>query len=463
MKKLFVFAVLALICISGQAQYTFNLGLDVGLVYYTDIDTTSYTDSRKWYKKWDKAYFKKFDEATLNNLAYSEYHYYSKKYRNDNDKSMMAIVYSHFETAGDRWGDKLALCNLGLFHFYGIHDEVDYEKAVGFFMRSADRGCKLALYCLGYCYQYGKGVQVNLEKAKKLYEEAAAKLINDKRPRRALGALYANRGVYNGAIYWFEKVVDIRDNKTDYADYRRLGLCYLMAKEYDKALIALARAAEGGDCYSQFTLGKMYLDGQGVGKDYNKAVSLFEKAAKNGDFWEPYYYLGVCYLHGYGVTKNLSKALDMHKKAALDGSPVTQYAYGVLCLYDEYKLYEESERYILLSANQGDLDAISVLGKEYYEGTHYQRNFEKAVEYLNKAINLPKGLDGRTLTDRFRGYALHTLAACYRYGRGVKLDEERAKELEEEASKYGNNDAKDVLTWIQSLEDERLKFIEITN
>lgn len=451
LQKLFALLILAVGCMSSNAQYTFNMRLGSPFAFYSGIDT-AYTDFAKWSKKWDKAY-RKFDEATLNNLAYSEYRYCSKNFRNDEDKSMMKIAYSHFETAGDKMGDKLALCNLGLFHFYGIHDEVDYEKAAGYFMQSANRGCKIAKYCLGYCYQYGKGVQISLNKAKRLYEEAASQLINEKLPLRALGALYANQGDYNGAIYWFTKVLQIKDYKTDFEDIRNLGLCYLAIKDYDKAVVELTKAAEAGNSICQFELGNLFYNGQGVEKNYSKAVYWFERAARIDKYWQPLISLGECYYYGYGVTKDLSKALEMFEKAALEGASVAQREYGLLCLNDNYKLYDKSEHYMLLAANQGDLKAIAILGKEYYEGTHYQRNYEKAIEYLNKAIDRPTEtvLYGVNLSNEFRGYALHTLASCYRYGRGVKMDEEHAKRLEEEASKYGNTDAHNVLDWIQSM------------
>jgi uncharacterized protein len=41
-------------------------------------------------------------------------------------------------------------------------------------------------------------------------------------------------------------------------------------------------SAEQGDAYAQWMLGKLYLEGKGVGQDYVQAHMLFNLAASNG-------------------------------------------------------------------------------------------------------------------------------------------------------------------------------------
>src|ERR1700730_13146340 len=63
------------------------------------------------------------------------------------------------------------------------------------------------------------------------------------------------------------------------------------ATERKFAEAAKARA-EQGDANAQFTLGKMYANGQGMGRDYAEAVRWLRKSAGQGDA-EAQYGLGV--------------------------------------------------------------------------------------------------------------------------------------------------------------------------
>ena len=55
-----------------------------------------------------------------------------------------------------------------------------------------------------------------------------------------------------------------------------------MELDYEKAAQYFEKAAELGQAEAQFTLGYMYLVGQGIEKDYIRAAYYFEKAAKQG-------------------------------------------------------------------------------------------------------------------------------------------------------------------------------------
>ena len=65
------------------------------------------------------------------------------------------------------------------------------------------------------------------------------------------------------------------------------------------------------------------------------------------------------------------------------------------------------------NAEQGDADAQFVLGLFYYN----QGNFEEAVKWYQKAA------------EQNNPAALNSLASCYRDGKGVPVDREKADEL----------------------------------
>ena len=65
-------------------------------------------------------------------------------------------------------------------------------------------------------------------------------------------------------------------------------------------------------------LGAMYLYGDGVEKDYAKAISYFKKAIKLGST-TAYYYLGIAAMEGRGVVKDINEAKRYFKIASAAG------------------------------------------------------------------------------------------------------------------------------------------------
>ncbi|WP_347990344.1 tetratricopeptide repeat protein [Methylomonas sp. AM2-LC] len=88
-------------------------------------------------------------------------------------------------------------------------------------------------------------------------------------------------------------------------------------------------AAEQGDVKGQCNLGNMYLDGQGIAQNYQKAVEWYRKAAEQGDA-NGQNSLGFVYTNGYGVTQDNQKAVEWFRKAAEQGNAKGQYNLGVM-------------------------------------------------------------------------------------------------------------------------------------
>ena len=109
-----------------------------------------------------------------------------------------------------------------------------------------------------------------------------------------------------------------QDFHVDYA-YAQLAILYLngngVAKNIDKAVEYYNKgiAADGENC--NCLLGRMYLYGDGVEKDFAKAISYLTKAAKLGSV-NAYYYLGIVYKDGCGVAKDLNEAKRYFKIAS---------------------------------------------------------------------------------------------------------------------------------------------------
>jgi len=73
----------------------------------------------------------------------------------------------------------------------------------------------------------------------------------------------------------------------------------------------------------QLDLAKKYYDGDGISKDYGKAVYWYTKAAEQG-YATAQNNLGICYENGQGVPKDNVKAVSWYTKAAEQGNENAQ-------------------------------------------------------------------------------------------------------------------------------------------
>ena len=87
-----------------------------------------------------------------------------------------------------------------------------------------------------------------------------------------------------------------------------------------------------GTLISQFNLGLMYTNGDGVTQNYRKAAKWVRRAAKQGNA-EAQYSLGLMYNHGEGVPQDYQKALKWYRLAAERGHAPAQNNLGVM--YDD--------------------------------------------------------------------------------------------------------------------------------
>ena len=73
-----------------------------------------------------------------------------------------------------------------------------------------------------------------------------------------------------------------------------------------------------GNAAAHNDLGQCYFLGDGVPKDWGKAIDLWSKGAELGDAGSQFN-LGVCYMNGEHVTKDTTKARHCFEQAAEQG------------------------------------------------------------------------------------------------------------------------------------------------
>lgn len=128
-------------------------------------------------------------------------------------------------------------------------------------------------------------------------------------------------------------------------------------KDYTKALKWFRMAAEQGLAPSQYSVGNMYYNGRGVSKDYAKAAIWYRVSANQG-FVLAQYFLGLMYEYGKGVPRNYTKAVQWYRKAANQGLASARYNLGFMYTTGEGVPKDEIEGlawfYIVAASEQKD-------------------------------------------------------------------------------------------------------------
>lgn len=297
-----------------------------------------------------------------------------------------------------------------------------YAEAFELFKRAADAGHVDGCLTYAKAYLLGQGVDINEELAYEYFEKAAK--LGSAEGEYFLGAIcISNRGDVKEGMKWYKKA---SKNGYAHANYQ-MALLYV-TDEYGMANVKTAvkwlkKGVKGGDDTSMDLLGTLYAQGVGVGKSLRKAVELFEMAGEKGNR-SSQYNLGVCYSNGMGVEKDDYKAYEWYKMAADNGSTYGQYQVA-LCYEDGRGVKTDSLAAVLYfkqAAEKGHEESTWKYAKYLYYGLGGGNvNYEAAVGYILKAAN-KHVIEAQDL-----------LAECYEKGRGVPVNEEKAKKWRENA------------------------------
>ncbi len=114
--------------------------------------------------------------------------------------------------------------------------------------------------------------------------------------------------------------------------------------------------------YTAYALVKLYLDGDGLLKDVEKAIQLLKKSVDGGNSFAAYR-LGKLYLIGEDVPKNVDTAIYWLSQSAEKGNSFAQYALGklYLCGHDVPRDKEKAIPLLTASAEQGNIYAQFLL------------------------------------------------------------------------------------------------------
>ena len=145
------------------------------------------------------------------------------------------------------------------------------------YIEAAERGEIWAQLDLGLIYLNGDNVDIDYEQAFFWFNKAAQQ--GDAWSQKNLGLMY-----FSGK-YGSQTTTNTKTNKDGGSSYE-----IVINYDYEKAFDWFHMAAIQGHDWSQFMTGKMYLDGQGVEKNFTEGLNWIEKVKDKfdaaSDIWE---------------------------------------------------------------------------------------------------------------------------------------------------------------------------------
>ena len=146
-----------------------------------------------------------------------------------------------------------------------------------------------------------------------------------------------------------------------------LGVLASYRRDHEAAEEWFKKAAEQGDANAQYNLGLMYEYGQGVDKDYLRALNLYQKAAYQGNSDAQYRAAGM-YASGQIVPRNDALVLSLLEKSAAQGNVLAQTALGLWYASGPLKDLAKAASWYQVAASNGSAESQHKLAKMYVTG-----------------------------------------------------------------------------------------------
>lgn len=253
-------------------------------------------------------------------------------------------------------------------------------------------------------------------------------------------------------------------------------------KEYeftDETVENLYHQAQNNNSYAQYTLGKMYLKGEGVKQDAEYGVRWLLEAIKQNNSYAQYL-LGKAILKGEylpmddNMPLDVYGAVDLLLKSSDQGNEYAFYKLGKIFIEGELLTQDISTGFeLLLKATEKDYaPAWYFLGKMFCKGIGVEKDIDTAIYYFEKAvkeknlfaayqlgkiysseeghIDMNKAIDYFIIAAQDQNsFAEYQLGKIYLYGNGVEKDHDIAMHYLHLSAEHGNHYAEQLLYSIQ--------------
>ena len=291
---------------------------EIGFIYQKKGSSAAVGMFEKAASKGDIASAYQFAKAVLNNPS---------KY---SDKEQEGVIYL---IKAAEAGNAQAQCDLGTYYYQGKHVTKDLEKAVEWFKKSAVGEWALGQWNLALCYMDGVGIVKNYDEALYWFGEATArgymqqfeKMCNDgEKGWKDKPFMNYVKGMSqycsNDIVNAYEEFKKIKKNVVEAQTMMAICMANKDYKKHNakKAAKELIKISDTGNAMAMFFLASLYEAGNGIEKDKDIALSIYQKSAEAG-YATAQCYLGNLYYEGRLVNQDYSSAVKYYQYAEKQG------------------------------------------------------------------------------------------------------------------------------------------------
>ncbi|OCT49892.1 putative ubiquitin-protein ligase Sel1/Ubx2 [Cladophialophora carrionii] len=301
-----------------------------------------------------------------------------------------ALLYHTFAAEQDNIQSEMTLA----FRYHaGIGCPRDCDQAVGYYKRVADKAME-------YWYSGPPGGNSFVRNAYR-WVEVDGGIYGEGASVSSSGPNAPRDGVTTAHIDYILDYLDTKERQGDYNAMLTLGKHYYEAprgykknfrkaqrqfmkvaraywtkdgKVSPKAPKGIERVAGKAAAY----IGRMFLRGEAMEQNFEKALTWFKRGVAQGDSFAQYH-MGVMYRDGLGVPQDGVRAGAYLKAAAEQSLPLAQSALGVLFL-DQGDI-DTAARYFELAAGAGVMESFYYLAELTDQGVGRERNCGLAAAY----------------------------------------------------------------------------------
>ncbi len=301
-----------------------------------------------------------------------------------------ALLYHTFAAEQDSIKSEMTLA----FRYHaGIGCPRNCDTAVSYYKRVADKAIEFWLHGPPAGYSYSRNAYRWVEVDGGIYGEGAS--VSSSGPNAP------RDGVTAAHIDYVLDYLDTKERQGDYNAVFTIGKQYYEAprgykKNFRKAqrqFMKVARAywTKDGKVSAKAPkgierlagkaaayIGRMFLRGEGMEQNFEKAQTWFKRGIAQGDSFAQYH-MGIMYREGLGVPVDGVRAGAYLKAAAEQSLPLAQSALGVLFL-DQGDI-ETAGRYFELAAGAGVMESFYYLAELTNQGVGRERNCGLAAAY----------------------------------------------------------------------------------
>lgn len=245
---------------------------------------------------------------------------------------------------------------------YGIQQ--DYEKAVFYYSKAAEKKQNWALLNYGNMLFKGRGIKQNIDKAFELYSQISPDLLATEQFLRAqvgLGLIHycgtkkikKNYGKAYG--HFIEAVNKFQDAEASYYLARMYQKGEWVKKDLQVYIEYMGSAAIRGITLAQLDMGIANLQGIGVEKNLDHARKWFQKARKNGSL-DALYNLAMTY-EEEGPSQDINKAIELYKEGVAKGH--VDCSFALWLIYSQGQDVDLAFFYLCKAAEKGHPDALA--------------------------------------------------------------------------------------------------------